>query len=45
MDGVSNDDDSPNIRQISNLVNVISNSKDLGFSKYVIYSIVDSLDN
>ena len=45
MDEVSDDNDSPNIRQISDLVNIIFNSKDLGFSKHVIYSVVDSLDN
>jgi len=45
MDGVGDDDDSPNIGQISGLVNATSNDKDLSFSGCDIYGVIDSLDN
>jgi len=45
MDGVGDDDDSPNIGQISSLVNTTSNDKDPSFSGCNIYGVVDILDN
>ena len=45
MNRVGNNDDSPNIRQVSGLVNATSNSKHFSFSVCDVYGMVDSLDN
>ena len=45
MNRVSDNDDLPNIREVSSLVNAISNGREFCFSGHNICDMMDSLDN